>query len=141
MRQRSISAVGVVAVGLIPAFMGGPIFATVLTMLCLIGLHEYNRMAERVGNLIPPVGFAILIGFGLAGLLDGDEFALLGVCAAGLIIPLTWAIFRADLDRALIDWTLTSAGLFYLGLPLFAAIALRQTDGSTEKKKKIRKKR
>ncbi|MCC6793401.1 MAG: phosphatidate cytidylyltransferase, partial [Thermomicrobiales bacterium] len=49
--------------------------------------------------------------------------------AAGM--PLVWMIVRADLDRAFIDWALTAAGAFYLGLPLFAAISLRQTPGAT----------
>src|SRR5262245_53755811 len=107
--------------------MGGPVFATVLTVLCLIGLHEYNAMAGRVGNVIAPIGLGVLSVFALAAGFAGESQALLGACALALGLPLVWAIFRTDLDRAFVDWALTSAGVFYLGLPLFAAIALRQT--------------
>ena len=129
MRQRSISAVGVVIVGLVPALMGGPVFAAVLAILCLIGMHEYNAMARRVGNDIAPIGLAVLPGFALAAAFDGGSQALLGVCALAAGIPLVWAMFRPDLEGALVDWALSAAGILYLGLPLFAAIALRQSAG------------
>jgi phosphatidate cytidylyltransferase len=45
---------------------------------------------------------------------------------------LIWAIFRPDLDLAFVDWSLSGAGTFYLGLPLFAAIALRQSSGTID---------
>jgi phosphatidate cytidylyltransferase len=131
-RQRSISAVGVIIVGLVPAFMGGPVFAAVLTILCLIGLPEYNAMARRVGNDIAPFGLAVLPGFALAAALDGGSQALLGVCALAAGIPLVWSIFRPDLERAFVDWALSATGIFYLGLPLFAAIALRQSAGEID---------
>jgi phosphatidate cytidylyltransferase len=132
MRQRSISAVGVVAVGLIPAFMGGPVFAFVLTALCLIGLNEYNRMAQLVGNRIAPTGYLAVASFGLVALLGGEEQALLGACAVAVGIPIMWILVRPDLDRAFVDWALSSTGALYLGLPLFAAIAMRQTAGATD---------
>jgi phosphatidate cytidylyltransferase len=129
-RQRSISAVGVVIVAVVPAIAGGPIFAAVLTLLCLIGLHEYNAMARRIGNRIAPIGFVALIGFALVALFDGGSQSLLGVCAFAVGTPLVWVIFRPDLDRAFLDWALIAAGALYLGLPLFAVIALRDLDGS-----------
>lgn len=132
MRQRSISAVGVVAVGIIPALMGGPIFAVVLALLCLLGLREYHRMAELIGNRMPPTGYLAVTAFGLAALLGGREQALLGVCALASGVPLVWMLWRPDLDRAFIDWALAAAGSFYLGLPLFAAVAMRQMHGSTD---------
>jgi len=128
-RQRSISAVGVVIVGLVPALMGGPVFAAVLAILCLIGMHEYNAMARRVGNDIAPIGLAVLPGFALSAAFDGGSQALLGVCALAAGIPLVWVMFRPDLEGALVDWALSAAGILYLGLPLFAAIALRQSAG------------
>jgi phosphatidate cytidylyltransferase len=132
MRQRSISAVGVVIVGLVPAIIGGPVFVIVLALLCLIGLYEYNAIARNVGNVIMPTGFVALPAFALAAGFDGESEALLGGCAIAVGFPLVWAIFRSNLDRAFIDWALTSAGALYLGLPLFAAIALRGTGGSVE---------
>src|SRR5688500_10257109 len=89
-------------------------------------------MADRVGNRIMPTGYVAVPLFALAAGFEGESQSLLGACAIAAGAPLIWAIFRHDLDRAFIDWALTSAGTFYLGLPLFAAIALRQSHGSIE---------
>lgn len=130
MRQRSISAVGVVIVGVLPAIAGGPIFAAVLALLCLVGFHEYNAMAGRIGNHIAPIGFVALLAFASAAVFDGGSQSVLGICAFAVGAPLVWAIFRPDLDRAFMDWALMAAGALYLGLPLFAVIELRDIDGS-----------
>lgn len=129
MRQRSISAVGVVIVAVIPAIMGGPAFAVVLTLLCLVGLHEYNTMAQRLGNHLLPTGYIAILLLGGVALLALHEEGLLAVCAAAAGTPLVWAMFRPNLDGAFVDWALNCAGVLYLGLPLFAAISLRQTEG------------
>lgn len=112
--------------------MGGPILAAALTCLCLIGLHEYNQMSVRVGNKNIAVGYAALPFFAFAPLLDADETALLAVCAAAIGAPLVWAIFRRDHERAFIDWVLAATGTLYLGIPLFAAISLRQMNGTID---------
>src|SRR5215207_6146523 len=112
--------------------MGGPVFAVVLTALCMVGLHEFNAMAKRVGNDVLPAGLVILPVFALAAGFDGEAQSIAGACAIALSVPLIWVIFRTDLDRAFIDWALAAAGPLYLGLPLFAAIALRQSDGSID---------
>lgn len=132
MRQRSISAVGVVLVAIVPALVGGPVFASVMTLLCLIGLREYNAMAAKIGNHIAPAGYVALVGFALAAFLEGSAGALLGVCAFAVGAPLVLAIFRPDLDRAFLDWALSAAGALYTGLPLFAVIALRTREGGIE---------
>ena len=42
------------------------------------------------------------------------------------------AIFQPDLDGAFRDWAYAAAGSLYLGLPAFAAIALRRGDGTID---------
>jgi phosphatidate cytidylyltransferase len=132
MRQRSISAVGVVIIGIVPALFGGPVFAVVLGLICLVGLHEYNAMARLVGNTILPSGYVALLGFAFAAALERREDALLGACAFSVGIPLLLAVFRSNLDRAFLDWTLSTTGSLYLGIPLFAAIATRNLHGSID---------
>ncbi len=132
MRQRSISAIGVVIVGIVPALMGGPVFAIVLALFCLIGLHEYSVMARQVGSDVIPTGYIALIGFALIAGFGGDEKALLGVCAFAIGAPLIFALFRANPEHAFVDWTLAAAGSLYLGVPLFAAIATRGLPGEIE---------
>jgi CDP-diglyceride synthetase len=132
MRLRSISAIGVVFVGIVPSLMGGPVFVAVFTALCLIGLSEYNAMARLIGNDIAPTGYIAVVAFALVAASDGREEALLAACAFAVGAPLIIAIFRTDLDRAFVDWALGTSGSLYLGVPLFAAIALRDLGGTID---------
>jgi hypothetical protein len=43
-RQRSISAVGVVIAGILPALFGGPVWAIAIAVFTGICLAEFNRM-------------------------------------------------------------------------------------------------
>jgi phosphatidate cytidylyltransferase len=132
MRQRSISSIGVVIVGLVPAIMGGPVFAIVLAALCLIGFAEYIRLARGIGGNPVPAGFVIVPAFGLAALLDGGDQAVLGIAAAALAIPITLEMVQSDLDGAFRDWSLAALGALYLGMPVFAAVALRRVGGDID---------
>jgi phosphatidate cytidylyltransferase len=132
MRQRSISAVGVVFVLIAPVLIGGPVLAIAFTLLFLIGLREYGEMSVNVGRQAIPTGFAIVPLFALAAVLGAHEEGLLAVCALALGAPILWAMYRANLDRAFVDWSLAVAGTLYIGIPLFAALSVRDLDGTID---------
>jgi phosphatidate cytidylyltransferase len=132
MLQRSKSAVGIVLAGIIPAIFGGPIFAAVFTVICLIAYYEYLLLARRVGTSPVPAGFAVIPLFALTALLNGGPVAVLGMSAAAIAIPITAEISQTDLTGSFLDWGLASLGGLYLGIPAFAAISLRQLDGNLE---------
>jgi phosphatidate cytidylyltransferase len=132
MRQRSISSIGVVIVGLAPAILGGPVFAIVLVVLCVVGFAEYLRLARGVGGHPVPVGFVIVPACGLAALLNGGDQAVLGIAAAAIAIPITMEMIHPELEGAVHDWSLAALGALYLGLPTFAAIALRRSSGDVD---------
>lgn len=132
MRQRSISAVGVFFVGVVPAVLGGPIFAAVVVALCLIGLHEYWRLGARLDARPWPLAYAVIVALGLTALASDAERLALGVVAVTVPLPLIFGIFRRYTGRAFVEWSIAVAGMLYLGLPAFAAIVLRQSDGATE---------
>lgn len=129
MRTRSISAVGVVIVGVVPAILGGPIFAVVLTVLCLIGMHEYLALVQPLGRSPISTGYLALPAFALAAALTDSSAALAGVAAAAVFVPFSLVIFRSDHTGSILDWSLAAAGSLYLGLPLYAAITIRRFDG------------
>lgn len=134
MRDRAISSIGVVAVGLLPAFAGGPIFALVLTAVMLVGYDEFRRIAARLEGRASSIGFGVLAGFALIATAGGRDEAIIGASAAAVAFPLirflTGAIPPAP--RAMHDWAFSSVGTLYLGLPLFAGIAIRQDDGAVD---------
>jgi phosphatidate cytidylyltransferase len=133
-RQRAISSVGVVVVGLVPALCGGPVFALVFGLLCLLGYWEWSRIARVLGGVSSLLGYPVIAGFGLAALAGGREEAALGLTAVAVGLPLVEAALirprlTADGSR---DWSLGATGTLYLGVPLFAAVTLRGTDGAVE---------
>lgn len=133
MRQRSISAIGVAIVGIVPALFGGPIFATVFAILCLIGLHEYEAMARTFSLTTSPVGYLIIIAAAIAALAGGGEQALLGIVAVAVGLPLVIAILAPPRDGALTSWALAVAGSLYLAVPAFATVAIRQSTGPIDR--------
>jgi phosphatidate cytidylyltransferase len=133
MRQRSISAIGVVIVGLVPVFLGGPVLAAALTVICVIAFFEFSLLARRLGARPIPVGFAAVPAFALAALVDSGADTVLAITAVSLAVPIAVEIFEPELTGAVVDWALAFLGALYLGLPVFAAIALRREDGTLDR--------
>lgn len=130
MKQRSISSVGVAIVGLLPAFMGGPIWPIVLTLLCLIGAHEFQLLARNISPKVSLFAYAIIPAFGLVAAFDGGVQSLLGIIALATGLPFIEATFRSSIDGAFKEWALSAAGALYFGIPLFAATELRKMEGT-----------
>ncbi len=132
MKQRSISAIGVGLVGLLPAILGGPVWAVVLALLCTIGLMEYLDIARRLSPGVQRFGLLIVPLFAAIAWFECPEYALLGFAALAVFLPLFETTLRKNLDGAVADWALGAAGTLYLGLPLYAAVALRQRPGTVD---------
>jgi phosphatidate cytidylyltransferase len=133
MRQRSISAVGVVLVGLVPVFLGGPVLAASLTIICLIGFFEFLLLVRRLGYRPVPVGFVAVPAFAITALADGGTQFAIGIAAACLIIPIAVEIFEPQLNGAIVDWAVAFLGALYLGIPVYSAVALRQLHGTVDR--------
>jgi phosphatidate cytidylyltransferase len=130
LRQRAISAVGVVAVALVPALFGGPVFIVAVLIFGLAGLHELLR-ALSVAGATPfrLLAFTTLAGIILAVALDLPSWALAAFLTAAVLLPLAATIRRVPSVHALTDWALTVAGTLYLALPLAHFVALRDLSG------------
>ena len=97
MRQRSISSIGVVIVGLVPAFMGVPVFAPVFTLLALVGVSEFHTLARPIGRSVIPIGFVVVPLYAIAAAWTMHEEAVLGVAALAVGVPFVVVILREDL--------------------------------------------
>jgi phosphatidate cytidylyltransferase len=130
MRQRSISAIGVVAVGIIPALFGGPVWAIAVGFFTAVGLYEFNQLAAQAGSRSTRAGYIAVLGTVIV--------AALGWSTSLTILPLVVAVFLIfvlGLARGNAPGSFTSigfdlAGALYLSLPAFAAVELRRTDGA-----------
>ncbi len=132
MRQRSLSSVGVVLVGLVPAILGGPVFAVTMALLGLVAVREYSVMASRIGSRPLPIGYPVVVGFATVALVGGREQAGLAMVAIAIGLPLMAAIVRYGEEQpsAVLDWGLAAAGSLWIGIPVFSAVALRETGGT-----------
>lgn len=131
MRTRSISSVGVVVVGLLPTLIGGPPFALLLAGLCLLAYREYEGLIHRLptGSGLLGVGYWVIAAAGIAGLSGHSTLGLTAVVAIAVAAPLVAALFRPTADP-FADWPPATAGSLYIGLPVFAAVALRDQSGT-----------
>ncbi len=127
MRQRSISAIGVVIVGLLPAILGGWIFAIAFTIIAAIAFHEAIALTHPQPGSLSVIGLAIVILAGVLPLFDGIINPLGLVVAAAVGIPLAWSVFTSPAN-GIENWTTATATILYLALPAFAAAAIRNAE-------------
>lgn len=131
MKQRSISALGVALVGILPAIFGGPVWVVAVTLLCLIGYREFVAISRRLESDGRSYGLIVVPMFAIASLANRAELVAISVVGIAIALPLVDTVLRSDLQDALRNWGIGLAGTLYLGLPLFAAIELREMSGAT----------
>jgi phosphatidate cytidylyltransferase len=125
-QQRAVSSIGVVLVGLVPALLGGWIFAVAFTAVAALAYREAIAITWPSPTPIKVAGLSIVI---LAGVLAGADagnnaFALVCVLAVG--VPLAAAVFLSE-SHGIEHWTSTTASTLYLAIPAYAAIDLRNS--------------
>lgn len=127
MKQRSISAIGVVIVGLVPALLGGWIFGIVFTAICAIAYHEAIAITARRETPIRWLGLGIVIAAGFLATWHDTDRTLLALMAAAVFLPLAAAVFLSHADGQE-HWVSTTSTSLYLALPAWAAISLRGSE-------------
>ncbi|HWV35674.1 MAG TPA: phosphatidate cytidylyltransferase [Thermomicrobiales bacterium] len=136
MRQRAVSSIAIVLIGLIPAILGGPFFALAFTLIAVIAYHELATLLGARQNIAMITGYVLIV---LAALLayarPGDELfpAFVALAVFG---PLIVAVFAPDSgnqgDDTYASWVRVSIAALYLGVATFAAISLRQMEGPVD---------
>lgn len=129
MRQRSISAVGVVAAGIVPALLGGPVWVTAVALFTGLGLFEFNRLASHSGSRTTHAGYAAVLGTCLVagGGWTGTYSILPLAITVGLALSLI--LLRQNAPGSLLTLGFDLSGALYLAVPAYAAIMLRRLDG------------
>jgi phosphatidate cytidylyltransferase len=130
LRQRSISAIGIVLFAAIPAFIGGIVFDVAMLIIALVSIHEMTR-AFRVAGYRPFRLCALCAGALFVGsaAFERPESSLPWLIAGFLLVSLVVPFIRETPDGALLDWALTFSSVVYISVPLLLAVALRRTDG------------
>ncbi len=127
MKQRSISAIGVVIVGLVPALLGGWVFGIIFTAICAIAYREAIAITAPQPSRLHYIGLIVVVVTGLQAVLTDNDRTLLLIVVLSVAIPLIDAMLLGP-PNAANQWTATSATTLYLAFPAWAAITLRQSE-------------
>lgn len=127
MKQRSISAIGVVLVGLIPALLGGWVFGVVFTIIAAIAYREAIAITSSQATPIHHLGLVVVVMTGLLASINTTDRTFLAVLAIAVFLPLAAAVFLSE-THGQDHWTSTTTTSLYLALPVWAAISLRQSE-------------
>jgi phosphatidate cytidylyltransferase len=130
LRQRSRSAVLIVLVAAVPAFVGGYVFAAVMLLLGLFSVAELTRALEANGTRPLRTGALTFTALLIAAVaLDASPAVLAGLLTAAVLGTLAIAVFRPQPIPGLQDWALTLAGTLYVAIPIAHFVALRALPG------------
>lgn len=133
MRQRSISAVVIVLIGLVPALLGGLIFTLVFAAITAVAFHEALQLLDIQQRTAQVFGFSLIALAALLAWLDPDGGYFPLVVALAVLVPLVSTVFRQQPRRRPGEWATIAGATLYLVLPAFAAIALRGTEGTVDR--------
>jgi len=126
MRQRAISSIGVIVIGLAPALIGGWVFAATFTVIAVIAFREAIAITLPEPTPLKHAGTAIVTLAGLLAALGAPENAVAMIAVVAVGVPLAISVFVSD-SRGIELWSATTATTLYLALPAYAAIELRDS--------------
>ena len=133
MKQRTISSLGVVLVGIVPAILGSPIFSIVVGLIAIGALYELYRAYQRVGARPSTwTGTLAIVALVVIAGTDAPFRALTGAMCAYTLLALAQHLFKKDINGALIDWSFSLSGVMYIGFTLMHFILIRRIRGDVE---------
>lgn len=130
MRTRSISAIGIVLVSLVPAFIGGWIFAATIAIIFALAFHELTRLVSISDVFTRWFGITLIAFACFAAVMWPDHRGLPLVLVIMCLVPLAYVILPADGPVNISDWAVRMGSVAYLTLPAYAAVSIRNTDGT-----------
>jgi CDP-diglyceride synthetase len=131
-RQRSISAVGVVLVGIVPALFGGPVWIALLLAIGLISLTELHVMTRALGRRPLRSGYVVLPVIVVVAGFRPESDVLVGLLSLIVLVSFTEALTLGNATGSALDWATDCALGAYLAIPLAAAATLRGMEGDID---------
>jgi phosphatidate cytidylyltransferase len=128
-RQRSISSISVVLIGILPALLGGPVFALFTAAAAVIAFDEVRAIGRRLSGGRAPTGYVVVAAAAILGWAAAGERAVALIAIAAVGLPLVRAVFAPVLPGRAAEWAFATAGTLYLAIPAYAMTNLRTVDG------------
>jgi phosphatidate cytidylyltransferase len=131
-RQRALSSVGVVIVGVVPALFGVWGVAVAFALLAVIGLTELRAMFRQIQYaILLPVCVVVTLLTIIAVAAGWPGWIYAALASTTLIAPVVALIFRPSLDGTLASWLATLFATLYIAVPLGHIVAVRHIAGIT----------
>lgn len=130
MRQRSISAIGIVLIGITPLFFGGPIWAIAVGIFCGIGLFEYHRIGRSLGIEPLLVGYLAIAAACLIAVMGWPADLAMIPVGLGLVLAAFVALSRNNAPGSFLSLASECFGIAYLAVPAYLAVATRGLPGT-----------
>lgn len=133
MRQRAISSIGVVLVGIVPALLGSPVFSITIALIAIGALYELYRAYQRVGARPSTwTGSLAVIALIVVAGTDAPFRALTGAMVGYTLIALAQHLPKRDITGALLDWAFSLSGVMYVGVTMMHFVLIRRIQGDSE---------
>lgn len=124
----------VIAVGVIAAVIGGPVFAAVMAAIGLGVYHETSRITPLIGlgyQLGWP-GYATVFAAASLALLTREAWGTVVFTVAAILLPSVMILQMPVSNESFASWIASMAMGAYVGFAVYAAIALRHEIGDLE---------
>ena len=111
--------------------IGGAVFAAIIAAIGFGVYHELSRMTPRIGlgSQLAWPGYGVVFAGAALALISRDSWTIAAMAAIAVLLP-TLLIFRMEISsESFASWVSTLAAGAYVGFPVFAAVALRQSTG------------
>lgn len=143
MRDRLLSSIGVVVVGLVALLFGGPVYVAVMLTIGLVGYDEFRRLAAAIGLRASSVGYGLIVAAALAGYLD-NRSVMFGIVTLAALLPIGTGVLRASRHPVPVGreslgsvvglggWAATTCGTLFIAIPTMLAISLRERASGGE---------
>jgi phosphatidate cytidylyltransferase len=113
----------------IPAFVGGVVFSAAMLVIAVVSINELTSAYREAGyqplRWTAMIAAVLMIIIGSIEPLKATPWLIIALLFVTLVVPMTRTAFAG----AVVDWSLSFAGIAYVTLPLIFAIGLRSFEG------------
>lgn len=136
MRARAIGSAFVVAIGIVPTIAGVVPFAVLMLVIAYVAFQEYSTLTIEAAPLrktaIPWIAGMLFVALAISAGTDAFAAVPALIVLLGITASLVSTLPRIEYPQALVQWALSSTGMGYIGIPLYAAIVLRSLPGALD---------
>jgi phosphatidate cytidylyltransferase len=107
-----------------------------MVVLGIAGYREYLQLVARASrsgtDSYTQVGYGIVAAWGCLALVDESTLSLLSMVILSVVTPLILLFTRPMQPGGFSGWCFASTGSLYIGLPIYAAVAIRSRSGTVD---------